>query len=293
MAATSHKAINNLLAAIDEAADECGASFRGWKKCGDAEDAYESARVVSAKKRPDDEDGPILLVGATAWHWAAEDEHDSVDVLFIDEAGQMSLADAIAVSQGARSVVLLGDPQQLAHVSQGTHPLGSGASVLEHLLGDLDTVPPDRGVFLDTTWRMHPDVCDFVSRTMYDGRLTSVAGAERQRVDSPGLSGSGLRMLAVDHLDNRGRSIEEAERDRRRTCALLLEGTWTDREGVVATADARRHPRRRALQRAGPLPAQRAARTPASAPSTSSRARRRPSSSSRWRARPARTSTAA
>ncbi len=98
-------------------------------------------------------------------------------MLFIDEAGQMSLADAIAVSQGAASVVLLGDPQQLAHVSQGTHPLGSGVSVLEHLLGDLDTVPPDRGVFLDTSWRMHPDVCDFVSQ--HDVRRAPALGRRR------------------------------------------------------------------------------------------------------------------
>ncbi len=233
VAATSHKAINNLLAAIDEAADERGASFRGWKKCSDSDDAYDSARVASGKKRPDESDESILLVGATAWHWAAEDELDSVEVLFIDEAGQMSLADAISVSQAARSVVLLGDPQQLAHVSQGTHPLASGASVLEHLLGDRDTVPSDRGVFLETSWRMHPDVCGFVSRTMYDARLTSVAGADLQRIESPGLGGAGLRMLAVDHVDNRGRSIEEAEAIAAQV-QLLLQGTWIDRDGVVS-----------------------------------------------------------
>src|SRR3954467_14238689 len=105
--------------------------------------------------------------------------HAAAEVLFVDEAGQMSLADGIAVAQGARSIVLLGDPQQLAHVSQGTHPRDAGVSVLEHLLGDRDTVPPDRGVFLDKTYRMHPDVCEFVSRTMYDTRLTSVEGCEQ------------------------------------------------------------------------------------------------------------------
>ena len=232
IAATSHKAINNMLAAIDEAADEVAVTFRGWKKSGDPEDSYDSDRIMSKKSQPSDDDGPIRLIGATAWHWAAEGQRDSVDVLFIDEAGQMSLADAIAISQCAKSVVLLGDPQQLAHVSQGTHPLTSGVSVLEHLLGDLDTMPPDRGVFLDMSWRMHPEICDFVSRTMYDSRLGSIAGLERQRIDSPGLSGSGLRVLGVDHLDNRGRSTEE-------TGAIadhvekLLKGTWTDRHGVV------------------------------------------------------------
>jgi predicted RecB family nuclease len=232
VAATSHKAINNMLAAIDEAADEVGAMFRGWKKSGGEEDAYDSDRVMSNKSQPSDDEGPIPLIGATAWHWAAEGQHDSVDVLFIDEAGQVSLADAIAISQGTKSIVLLGDPQQLAHVSQGTHPLDSGASVLEHLLGDLATMPPDLGMFLDTSWRMHPEICDFVSSTMYDSRLSSVAGLERQRVDSPGLCGSGLRMLAVDHLENRGRSTEEVQAIADQV-DKLLKGTWTDRHGVV------------------------------------------------------------
>ena len=199
---------------------------------------------------------------ATAWHWAAEDEHDTVDVLFIDEAGQMSLADAIAVSQGARSVVLLGDPQQLAHVSQGTHPLGSGASVLEHLLGDLDTVPVDRGVFLD-----RPGACTPRSATSCRARCTtractrSRARASARRL--AGLSGSGLRMLDVDHLDNRRRSVEEAEAIAQQIDQLLLADVDRPRRRR-ARDDARGHPHRRALQRAGALPAQRAAcRTPA------------------------------
>jgi uncharacterized protein len=230
--ATSHKAINNLVEKIDEAADEAGVTFRGWKKCTKPEDGYDSARVTSAAKRPSEDDGPIRLVAATAWHWSHEDQHDAVDVLFVDEAGQVALADAIAVSQAAQSVVLLGDPQQLAHVSQGTHPLASGASALEHLLGDDDTVPPDRGVFLGTSWRMHPAVCDFVSNAMYDGRLTSVAGCDVQRIDSPGLSGSGLRLIPVEHEDNRGRSEEEADVVAAQVDKLLDGGTYVDRDGV-------------------------------------------------------------
>ena len=97
-----------------------------------------------------------------------------VDTLFVDEAGQVSLADALALGTCARNVVLLGDPQQLAQVSQGIHPEGAAASVLEHLLGGEDTVPPDRGLFLSRTWRMHPDVCRFISETSYEGRLHSV-----------------------------------------------------------------------------------------------------------------------
>jgi uncharacterized protein len=229
--ATAHKAIANLLRETEEAAGEVGFDFRGWKKASeDPDNNYDSDRITSAAAPPDDED--VLLHAGTAWLWAREEMREAVDVLFVDEAGQMSLADAIAVAQGARSVVLLGDPQQLAHVSQGTHPHGSGASVLVHLLGDHDTVPAGRGVFLDRTWRMHPDVCRFVSRTMYDGRLRSVQGCQRQEIRSPGLSGSGLRLIAVNHLDNRQRAAEEATAIRAQVDELLAGGRWTDRDGV-------------------------------------------------------------
>jgi predicted RecB family nuclease len=229
--ATSHKAIVNLLEEIDCCADEEGFDFRGWKKAGDEdEDNYASKRIVSAKKPSKDVD--LDLIAGTAWLWAREDVRDfDVEVLFVDEAGQMSLADAIAVAQGARNVVLLGDPQQLAHVSQGTHPHGSGASVLEHLLGEGDTVPPDRGVFLDRTYRMHPDVCAFVSQTMYDSRLSPVEGCQLQKIEARGLTGAGPRMFAVDHEDNRQRSSEEAQVIAREIDALLEGGRWTDRFG--------------------------------------------------------------
>jgi uncharacterized protein len=230
--ATAHKAIVNLLREIDACADEERFAFRGWKKASDDEDNnYDSDRITSTKEPPSDDDGELLLYAGTAWLWAREGMHDAVDVLFVDEAGQMSLADAIAVAQGARSVVLLGDPQQLAHVSQGTHPHGSGASVLAHLLGDHDTVPAGRGVFLDRTWRMHPEVCGFVSRTMYDGRLHPIEGLDSQRIDSLGLSGSGLRLIEVEHLDNRQRATEEAEAIRIEIDRLLAGGQWTDRHG--------------------------------------------------------------
>ncbi len=148
--------------------------MRGWKKASDLDDHCDRApRIIDRDKHPGDDPDTgrrVNLIGGTAWHWAgvgapADDHADSsgpaddpssVDVLLIDEAGQVSLADAIAVSRGTRSVVLLGDPQQLAHVSQGTHAHGSGASVLEHLLAGEQTVPRDRGVFLGTSWRMHP-----------------------------------------------------------------------------------------------------------------------------------------
>jgi hypothetical protein len=235
VAATAHKAIHKLLDDIEIAAAELGVTFKGLKKSsGYPESEYESAHIEHARKSsafPSERDEHQLLAG-TPWLWTNDAMRDSVDVLFLDEAGQVSLADAIAISTAAKSIVLLGDPQQLAHVSQGTHPRSSGASVLQQLLGDEKTVAPERGVFLSETWRMHPDVCRFVSDAMYDGRLHSVAGLERQQVGSPGLSGAGTRTIFVDHIDNRQQAPHEAARIAREVERLLDGGRWTDAAGT-------------------------------------------------------------
>jgi uncharacterized protein len=235
VAATSHKAISKLLEEIDEAAGESGFDFRGRQKCDpESDSAVRSDRieVIDDSAAVAASESDVQLLAGTAWLWAREDMYEKVDVLFIDEAGQVSLADALAMAQGARSVVLLGDPQQLAHVSQGTHPRGSGASILQHLLGDRDTVASDEGVFLDRTWRMHPDVCRFVSDTMYDSRLFPIENLERQVIAGAGLSGAGLRLLEVDHRDNRQTAPEEAAAIAAEIDALLDGGRWTDRHGV-------------------------------------------------------------
>ncbi len=228
--ATSHKAIVNFLETVDLWAAKKRYAFRGWKKASDDPDNnYKSDHITSSTKPPKDVE--LQLVAATSWWWARANEHESVDVLFIDEAGQVSLADAIAVSQGAKNTVLLGDPQQLAHVSQGTHLHGSGASVLQHLLLGENTIPRDRGVFLERSWRMHPRVCAFVSKTMYDGLLHSAEDCSRQTVTSPGLSGAGLRMLGVEHTDNRQTSPEEAAVIAEEIERLLDGGRYVDRDG--------------------------------------------------------------
>ena len=98
----------------------------------------------------------------------------------------MSLADALAIGTSARNLVLLGDPLQLAQVSQAMHPPGAGASVLEHLLGEHGTIPAERGLFIDQTRRMHPDVCRFISEAIYEGRLESFADCARQDIVAPG-----------------------------------------------------------------------------------------------------------
>jgi uncharacterized protein len=209
--------------------EKTGVTFRGLKKG----DTYESDSVGTSANQAEfsDPDDDVVLLAGTSWLFAREDMQGVVDTLFVDEAGQVSLADALAVGTCARNVVLLGDPQQLSQVSQGIHPEGAAVSVLEHLLGGEDTVPADRGLFLSRTWRMHPDVCDFISETSYEGRLHAVPETERQRIDSPGLSGTGLRWLPVEHEGNRGSSAEEADRIAAEL-ELLIGGTFVDRGGV-------------------------------------------------------------
>src|SRR5208283_4666472 len=127
--------------------------------------------------------GGANVLAGTGWLWAQEDYFEAIDVLFVDEAGQMSLANVLAVSQAARSLVLLGDPQQLDQPLKGSHPEGAEASALEHLLAGARTIPAEKGLFLENTWRLHPRLCTFTSEVFYEGRLHSRAGLELQSIE--------------------------------------------------------------------------------------------------------------
>jgi superfamily I DNA and/or RNA helicase len=147
------------------------------------------------------------LTGGTAWLFAHGDLDRQLDYLFVDEAGQVALADALAMGTCARNLVLVGDPQQLAQVLQASHPDGTEASVLQHLLGDDATIPPDRGVFLERTYRLHPDVCGYISEEFYEGRLSPDPVTETRTTPF----GTGLRWLPVEHAGRRQEAPEEVE----------------------------------------------------------------------------------
>jgi hypothetical protein len=231
--ATSHKAIHNLLSEVERVAATDGVHFNGLKKRSESEDtAFEGHFITSVRKNEQCEMSGAQLIAGTAWLFASDGMDQALDYLFIDEAGQVALADAIAVGTCAHNIVLLGDPQQLPHVTQNTHPEGSGLSVLQHLLDDAATVSDDRGLFLAQSWRMHPAICRFVSEHSYDGRLASASGCELQEVSSSGLAGAGLRYMAVDHHHNAQQSVEEAEAIRREVGRLLDGGSVTDRAGT-------------------------------------------------------------
>jgi predicted RecB family nuclease len=213
VASGTHAAIHNLLAAV-EACAPAGKPFKGLKKCGDGDGTrYLSERglIANSHENADFAGGEHELVAGTAWLFCGEELDATLDYLVIDEAGQISLADALAMGTCAHNVILLGDPQQLAQVSQAVHPPGAGVSVLEHLLGEHTTIPPERGLFIDETRRMHPDVCRFISRAIYEDRLEPFADCANQRVDSPGaLTGTGIRYVPVAHEGNTRESPQEA-----------------------------------------------------------------------------------
>ena len=213
VASQSHKAIHNVLDAID-------APFVGKKKAsgGNPESFYEGAHVENVTDNDDVVDCDVAA--GTAWLFADPTHDRKLDYLFIDEAGQVSLADALAMATCARNVILVGDPQQLAQVIQGSHPPGSAASVLTHLLGDADTIPPDRGVFLERTFRLHPDVCAYISEEFYEGRLQPDPSTATRTTPF----GTGLRYIEVAHEGNRQDSREEVDAVRAEVDRLLAAG---------------------------------------------------------------------
>src|SRR5262249_16473056 len=211
--ANSHKVIRNVLDEVLEAAPELGASVQCIQKV--SEDEVNLPRLQFTTENAELLDAistNCQVAGGTAWLWARPDAFQSVDVLFIDEAAQMSLANVLAVSQAAKNIVLLGDPRQLEQPMQGSHPEGTDVSALDHILGDHATIPPDRGLFLEETWRLHPEICSFTSELFYEGRLHARRGLELQAVTSNcKVNGSGLRFLPVFHEGNQSSSPEEAD----------------------------------------------------------------------------------
>jgi uncharacterized protein len=245
--ANSHKVIGLVLEKVADAAREESIPLRAIQKA-DAEqccgvdgvtctDDPRAVRDALAERRVD-------VAAGTAWVWSRGDFTESVDVLFVDEAGQFALANAIAVAGAARNVVLLGDPLQLDQPLQGTHPPGADRSALGHVLGDAATMPGDRGLFLERTRRLHPQLCAFTSEAFYEGRLASENALANQRFNVAlgahtaasvlALDGTGVRHLPVPHVGRQNTSPEEAAFVAELVRSLVESGaTWTDEHGSV------------------------------------------------------------
>jgi uncharacterized protein len=210
--ALSHKVIRNLMEEVVDAAKEmeipgvqCMQRTNEEEATEDIAIAEENEDALSALTN-----GRVNVVGGTSWLWAPERAFEAVDVLFIDEAGQMALADVLAVSQAAKSVVLIGDPQQLERPLKGSHPDGAEKSALEHLLGERRTISREMGFLLPETWRLHPKVCEFTSEMFYEGRLASRELLRNRVLEGhEWLNGAGLWYVETEHEGCRNSSAEE------------------------------------------------------------------------------------
>ncbi len=237
--AVSHKVIRNLLDDVLEAAREMKVSVPCVQKIKTGAEksdppipgiveVTDNAGVLAAL-----DDGSAQVGAGTAWMWSRDEYAGAVDVLFVDEAGQASLANVLAMAQAAKSVVLLGDPQQLEQPQRGTHPEGVDASALEHLLAGSKTMPNDRGIFLDKTWRLPPAICAFTSELFYEGRLESRPEQEQQKLSgAPPYEGAGLWFVPVEHDGNTNSSDEEVKAVEAIVDTLLKKGSrWTNQKG--------------------------------------------------------------
>ncbi|MBX5164517.1 MULTISPECIES: TM0106 family RecB-like putative nuclease [unclassified Rhizobium] len=239
VSSNSHKAISNLLKAVADRARVEGMNCRLVQKTSDDgdEEAYPGIVFVSDNDAP--EIASAHVVGATAWHFARYSDA-AFDYLVVDEAGQVSLANILAMARSSRNIVLVGDPMQLPQPLQGSHPGDSGRSCLEYLIDGHRVVPTDRGIFIPVSRRMHPRVCGFISTAVYEGRLRSDDAARGQTlVSRTGIDLLGAGMRAVTHAGRSQVSPEEIQAIVARI-AEVDGATYRDRDGrerVIGNAD--------------------------------------------------------
>jgi uncharacterized protein len=218
ISSNSHKAVNNLMTAVLDrmAGGGSNASFIKVDRNGDRDpslyERHDLTLVKSASEAaPLVQNGPVV-VGGTAWAFAHDDLSNTLDYLFIDEAGQVAIANLIGMSSSTRNIVLMGDQMQLGQPIQGSHPGQSGQSVLEYYMEGHATMPPTQGVFLPSTFRMHLDVCRFISEMVYEGRLDSSGKALNRYLQPSGplvQTGTGIVFHPVAHEGNTQASEEE------------------------------------------------------------------------------------
>ncbi len=243
ISSNSHKAIINLMDGVADHLLENNIEGQLIKVGGDAEDPVFDKQNVNfrkdAKACGNELNSSALCIGGTAWLFCnalltEEQGVEIFDYLFIDEAGQVSIANLVGMSRIANNIILMGDQMQLGQPTQGSHPDESGQSILEYLLEDQATIPPSMGVFLPKTYRMHPDVCRLISDQVYDGRLNSAEDTIRHNVavSSEALPiQHGVHFVPVSHEGNTQGSEEEVEVIKSLAKKLIGIPYWPEKEG--------------------------------------------------------------
>ena len=222
----SHKAILNLMKGVSDYVETHNIEARLIKAGGDKNDpVFESTNISytsGARDCYDDAKSSSVCIGGTAWFFCnflfdptgSEKGFTPFDYIFIDEAGQVSLANLVGMSRSCRNIILMGDQMQLSQPIQGSHPGETGWSILEYLLQEEATIPADLGIFLPRTYRMHPDVCSLISNQVYEGRLESDSSALKHVIETSGpliKRQSGICFIPVEHEGNTQGSDEEVE----------------------------------------------------------------------------------
>jgi len=163
------------------------------------------------------------LFSGTAWCFTRYDKKTGhpacdqrLDYIFIDEASQLSIADTVAISLAAENVIIIGDQMQLGSPTRALHPGESGNSAPQYLLEDKDTIPSNKGIFIEKSRRLHPDVCSFISENFYDSRLKSHEFTKKRSIKFSDkeklLTSSGIILLDAKHKEiSRQKSVEEGE----------------------------------------------------------------------------------
>ena len=238
----SHKAIDNLLIGVAELVAQENITADLFKAKINLDEKLTALGVKGIKPADindniTDDDVTAVVVGATAWGIAREELAGLFDYLFIDEAGQVAVANLIGMSQAADNSVLMGDQMQLSQPTQGFHPGKSGLSTLDYLMGDNSTIAEDKGVFLGTTYRMHSQVNQFISKAIYDNRLHAHKDNDRQIVKQASNTDSslvnkeaGVVYIPVDHYGNTQSSLEEIEVVKK-IVSEVTGNSFTDKDG--------------------------------------------------------------
>jgi len=223
----SHKAIHNLLIGVVEYTKSHGIDGH-YIVTKEIEGSSKNAQIiVTTNDKIAKQVSPSCVIGTTAWGFSREDMIDQLDYLFIDEAGQVSLPNFIAISRSSCNVVLMGDQMQLGQPTQLTHPDNSGLSILDYLTQDKAIIPSDKGIFLDKTYRMHANVNQFISDAIYEGKLKADESNQSQIVllnknkDNLVPLEAGIAYCPVNHTGNTQSSDEEVRAIQAITNSLL------------------------------------------------------------------------
>ena len=215
VSANSHQAIANLMLKVAQSCTQQSIALKGLKYGGEADERLIEAGLSWKEDLKGSNLSDYGLFGATSFQLCKADHAGRWDYLFVDEAGQMSLANFVAIARCASNIVLMGDQMQLEQPIQATHPGESGQSALGYYLDGKATIPPDLGIFLDTSYRMHPSICRFISEAIYENRLQHQAQTHLHLLDVvQGLfipQGSGIHFVPVAHDGNSQHSHEEIE----------------------------------------------------------------------------------